>query len=472
MTVILDHARVCITAPAGTGKTHLIIETLRKYTGSKPLLILTHTNAGVHVLRRRLSESSVPKSRFQVQTIDGFALLLVRTFPMRAGYQINELDISYPAVRAAAANVLAEQHIDSILKANFARVIVDEYQDCDITQHGIVVALAELIPTAVLGDPLQRIFGFKGSELPAWDSVQATFVAQEALHEPQRWMRAGNEELGQWLLSIRPMLQTCSPIDLNGAPRNSVLHFQSSHEDGYRQMTSEMMSLRGKTLVIGDSTNDKVRHELARRFPGASIVEPVDLKCLMNFACSIDTCLAHGETAELPIEHVVAEFATSLMTGVNKKPLLKRLDTIRGKKNTKSPTHVEAAGLKLIEAPSYAAVKDFLEVLRGQHGARLFRPSLLRLAIQSLQMASQGRAPTLFVAAKESRERNRHFLSGLPIISIGSTLLLKGLEAENAAIVNADKMSAENLYVALTRGSRKVLVRSRERTLVPLPPRY
>lgn len=472
MTVILDHARVCITAPAGTGKTHLITETLRKYTGSKPLLILTHTNAGIQVLRRRLSESGVPNSRFQIQTIDGFALLLVRTFPVRASYQINELDISYPAVRAAALKILAEHHIDSVLRANFARVIVDEYQDCDITQHCIVATLAELIPTAVLGDPLQRIFGFKGNELPGWDNVQEAFVAQEALHEPHRWMRAGNEDLGRWLLSIRTMLQAGLPIDLDEAPSGSVFHFQRNKEVGFREMTSQVMSLQGKTLVIGDSTSDIVRHELARRFPGASVVEPVELKCMMNFACAVDACLSHNVGSALPIEHVVVEFARSLMTGVSKKPLLKRLDTIKVKRNTKPPTFIEAVGLRLAEAPSYKAVEDLLDALRGQHGARLFRPSLLRLTMQSLRMVSQGMAPTLFVAAKESRERNRHFSSGLSDISIGSTLLLKGLEAENVAIVNADKTSAENLYVALTRGSKKVLVRSTEKKLLPVQARH
>lgn len=472
MTIILDHSRLCVTAPAGTGKTHLITETLREYTGAKPLLVLTHTNAGIHVLRRRLSESSVPSSRFQIQTIDGFALLLVRTFPTRAGYRINEVDISYPAVRAAAFKLLAEHHIDSVLKANFARVIVDEYQDCDITQHCIVATLAELIPTAVLGDPLQRIFGFKGNELPGWDNVQEAFVVQEALHEPHRWMRAGNEDLGQWLLSIRTALKAGGPIDLDEAPRGSVLHFQSSKEEGYRQMTSQVMSLNGKTLVIGDSTSNKVRHELARRFPGASIVEPVELNCLMNFACAVDACLSSAMNSAQPVEHVVLEFAANLMTGVGTKPLLKRLESIKAKRNNKPPTYVEAVTLRLTEVPSYNAVKDLLEALRGQQGARLFRPSLLRLAMQSLRMASQGIVATLLIAAKEIRERNRHFSSSLPDVSVGSTLLLKGLEAENVAIVNADKTSAENLYVALTRGSKKVLVRSTGRTLIPLQTRY
>ena len=45
-----------VTAPAGCGKTHLIAETLLRHSGPKPILVLTHTNAGVAALRGRLSK--------------------------------------------------------------------------------------------------------------------------------------------------------------------------------------------------------------------------------------------------------------------------------------------------------------------------------------------------------------------------------------------------------------------------------
>ena len=36
-----------VTAPAGCGKTHLIALALDRHQGLKPILVLTHTNAGV-----------------------------------------------------------------------------------------------------------------------------------------------------------------------------------------------------------------------------------------------------------------------------------------------------------------------------------------------------------------------------------------------------------------------------------------
>lgn len=46
--------RGTVTAPAGCGKTQLIADALTRHSGSKPILVLTHTNAGVAALRERL----------------------------------------------------------------------------------------------------------------------------------------------------------------------------------------------------------------------------------------------------------------------------------------------------------------------------------------------------------------------------------------------------------------------------------
>jgi hypothetical protein len=50
---------------------------------------------------------------------------------------------------------------------------------------------------------------------------------------------------------------------------------------------------------------------------------------------------------------------------------------------------------------------------------------------------------------------------------VGSTLLLKGLEADISVVLNAGALNARNLYVAMTRGSRRVLVCSPSPILNP-----
>jgi DNA helicase IV len=47
------------------------------------------------------------------------------------------------------------------------------------------------------------------------------------------------------------------------------------------------------------------------------------------------------------------------------------------------------------------------------------------------------------------------------------TLLLKGLEAEVAVVLNAGNLDARNLYVAMTRGSKALTVCSQTPILRP-----
>lgn len=53
----------------------------------------------------------------------------------------------------------------------------------------------------------------------------------------------------------------------------------------------------------------------------------------------------------------------------------------------------------------------------------------------------------------------------LPRRGVGSTLLLKGLEAQVCVVVEGDKLNAKNLYVAITRGSNRLVICSRNPVL-------
>jgi DNA helicase-2/ATP-dependent DNA helicase PcrA len=65
------------------------------------------------------------------------------------------------------------------------------------------------------------------------------------------------------------------------------------------------------------------------------------------------------------------------------------------------------------------------------------------------------------------REENRLIGRPLPRRAVGSTLLLKGLEADLAVVLNADGLNGRNLYVAITRGSRALTICSRSPILRP-----
>jgi hypothetical protein len=85
--------------------------------------------------------------------------------------------------------------VNNILAASYARLIVDEYQDCSVRQHSLVSWAAQVLPTCVLGDPMQAIFGFGSDPLASWDEVCAYFPLAGELSTPWRWINAGAEPL-------------------------------------------------------------------------------------------------------------------------------------------------------------------------------------------------------------------------------------------------------------------------------------
>jgi hypothetical protein len=192
--------------------------------------------------------------------------------------------------------------------------------------------------------------------------------------------------------------------------------------------------------------------------PGATSVEPVDLRDLVNFARQFDLASPNA------LRHI-AEFATSLMTGVGAANLLTRVETIRGGRARTPATPVEAAAVAFISAPSHRASVELLQSLADQPGARVYRPEVLRCCISALKAA--GGESGFVGAAIQARERNRHLGRPLGRRAVGSTLLLKGLEADIAVILEPERMNAQHLYVALTRGARRVVICSSTPLLVP-----
>jgi hypothetical protein len=158
--------------------------------GQKPILILTHTNAGVAALRGRLERAGVRPTAYRLLTIDGWGMRLVSMFPKRAGHDPSLLDLThpgtdYPNLRVAAARLLKAGHINDVVSASFARLIVDEYQDCSVRQHALVGFASNALPTSVLGDPMQAIFGFGQDDLAKWDeTVCKHFRWRENLGRP------------------------------------------------------------------------------------------------------------------------------------------------------------------------------------------------------------------------------------------------------------------------------------------------
>jgi len=457
-----------VTAPAGCGKTQLIADSLGLHVGPKPVLVLTHTNAGVTALRSRLQRAGVASSAYRVSTIDGFAMRLIAKFPRRSGHEprILELEnpnVDYPAIRSAAVNLLRNGHVSDPLRATYARLLVDEYQDCNDAQHAIVAWAAQTLPTCVLGDPMQAIFGFRGNRLVDWTAdVLPHFPAIGQLATPWRWRRAGTENFGNWLLQARTLLQAGQAIDLRGAPPE-VVWARLTPGDELRQRLAAAgtrpAARDDRVLVVGDARNVQGRLQLTSQTPGATSVETVDLRDLVQFARRF--ALADGAALRQ-----LAEFASSLMTGVGPATFLPRVETIRGGRARNAPTPAEAAAVTFVTVPTLPNAVSVLEALAAQHGARVYRPDVLHCCVSAMRTAAGGDGDFVS-AAVQARERNRHLGRPLGRRAVGSTLLLKGLEADVAVILHPELMNAQHLYVALTRGAKQVVICSDTPVLQP-----
>ncbi|MGJ7572940.1 UvrD-helicase domain-containing protein [Variovorax sp. RB2P76] len=461
-------ARGSVTAPAGCGKTQLIADTLAAHTGSKPILVLTHTNAGVAALRARMARAAIPSSAYRVSTIDGFAMRLAGKFPLRSGLPAQTLELAnpgqdYPAIREAAANLLQAGHINAPLRATYARLLVDEYQDCNAAQHRLVAWTAQTLPTCVLGDPMQAIFGFGGNRLVNWQvDVEAQFPSVGILQTPWRWRLAGAEELGQWLLNARALLQAGQPVDLQGAPAEvQWVQLAAATAEEQRRAAARMRGRNAQdtVLIIGDAMNVRGRYQLTSQTPGATVVERVDLVEFIQFARAFDPAGAN------PLGQVV-EFAASLMTGVGAAGLMERVRVLQHGRPRNPPTPIEAAALAFAQGPSVAEASRLLQAFARQQGTHVYRPEVLRCCQAAMQVAARGTG-TFHAAALQARERQRHMSRPVSRRSVGSTLLLKGLEADVAVVLEPQAMTAAHLYVALTRGARQLVVCSPISILTP-----
>lgn len=456
-----------VVAPAGCGKTDCIADVVKTAGGPAKCLVLTHTLAGVDSLRQRLKYKNVSLHRTDLETIAGWSLRFAAAFPQRSGLPTREpRGDEWPAVYTAATQLVRGGFVTGVLKASYQRVLVDEYQDCTIEQHALILALSRLLPTCIFGDPLQAIFGFRDEQLADWKAVTVDFPRIGALKEPWRWKRVKNDKLGCWLIGIRNQLEQFNRVDLAAAPRcvSRVIPQSLAKQDLLKANISAggSVKLRGDEtlIVIGDKASELIRGSLAAKLK-CSAIEPVACQTLASFLEYIEACAGRDRLA------LVLNFAAGAMSGLAKATFERRVIRIAaGWKPRKPLTEAERAALDLLASNELAHVLSLLERLRRQSGVVAFRRELLSAVQNTLRLVVRGEHATLSEAAWHVQNKMRHAGRRLARRSVGSTLLVKGLQFDHAIIVAPEKLSRNDLYVALTRASRTVTVVSATPTLI------
>lgn len=463
-----------VVAPAGFGKTHLIAASTARSAGRQ--LILTHTYAGVNALRRKMRILGVSDGLYRIDTIASWALRLSLSYSGTSGWADERPadNESWNAVYEASARLLDHAFIRRIVRASYDGLYVDEYQDCSIAQHRIVLKLARDLPCRILGDPLQGIFDFEGQNPIDWTrDVEEPFQRLGTLDVPHRWIQAGAGDLGEWLRNARTRLEQGQPIDLN-VNRPAAVTFTRANAEPQALMQSQGNACRyfqcdrAHTVIAIHKGSQEYKakcHTLSRNLGGRfSSIEEVEGKELFSFIRKVE----RARTDSARLMEVVA-FAKRCMTAVEQNL---PVGTVRGEEvniraNTRNPDVARAANAYLA-APGSAAMNGFLLGLKQSAGVEVVRADLFYRALGVLNKHVLHPELSLAEAAEKYHGEFRH--KGRPVGRrrlIGTTLLVKGLEFDHAIVLDAASLSKKELYVALTRGARSLTIVSTNPVLNP-----
>jgi UvrD/REP helicase N-terminal domain len=448
---LLDVWRGVVIAPAGCGKTQFLVGSVKANPAGR-VLVLTHTRAGVAAIRARLLKAEVPQQSFRVATLDAWSAWLALRFPKTSGFVPTGTAADYASGRDAATALIREPSFQRLLASTYARLLVDEYQDCGNGQHTMVLALAEAIPTLVLGDPMQRIFTFGPDGLPTWDSAVAAFGQSWDLSRPWRWENAGEGAFGAWILEQRQRLLAGGSVDFSAAPPNVRWIARPQADDTYTAIQFDAVPRKtGETVIVINSSRDREgRHRIARHGYGLSVVERADLPELMSWAARLDSAVSTTRSWQ------VTQFAHDVMTGIDRTAISHRLNSIRNSAVLGPRSDEDRALLSLETSLGGEGIVATLQLLARPRERVLFRHELFEAMCQTANMATGSRS--LMAAALKVVEQRAAEGRILPRRAVGSTLLLKGLEADHAVVFDADTMARADIYVAISRASRALTV--------------
>lgn len=463
-----------VVAPAGYGKTYLIAEATARSAGRQ--LILTHTYAGVNALRRKMRTLGVSDKLYRIDTIASWALRLSLSYSSTSGWTEERPanNERWAALYEASAAMLDQEFIRRIVLASYDGLYVDEYQDCSIAQHGIILKLARDLPCRILGDPLQGIFDFAGQNPVDWArDIEEHFEHLGALDVPHRWIQAGAEDLGVWLRSVRTRLEQGQPIDLN-ADRPAAVTFTQANAAPDELLRSQGNACRyfqcepAHTVIAIHKGSQEYKakcHKLSRNLGGRfSSIEEVEGKDLFSFIRKLE----RARTDSNRLKEVV-ELAKKCMTGVgqNLPAGTARGEHVNIRANTRNRKAASKANAYLA-TPGSNTMANFLLTLKNTEDIKIVRADLFYRALGVLDKHMLHPELSLAEAAEKYHSEFRH--KGRPVGRrrlIGTTLLVKGLEFDHAIVLDAASLSKKELYVALTRGARTLRIISTSSELNP-----
>lgn len=503
----VDSDKALLIAPAGYGKTHTIVECLRYTTGRQ--LILTHTHAGVSSIKEKIMDAKISRERYSIETISSFSQKYLKAFYM--GTDTPEQDVKdkndptkdyHSFVIRKTGTLLLSPIIKQIIMTTYSGLFVDEYQDCTKSQHNLIMEMAKIMPTRVLGDPLQGIFDFNGEAVNLKSDLQ-DFQRFPDLDTPHRWFKEGNNSsLGVLIKEFRDPLKNGETI--NVSTRSDCCFYVINVEEGdfenpksnYREKISSLIlnkkenaSFESLLIIVPEYTDvengrtirkgkitDRVKI-LSKIDYTKSVVllEAIDDGKFYSLAKKVDHFINSVEAAKKPIKNLhkilsdlfyISSPANRKNIGLNdwvSKPIKNRngdyyIKTKQSEMGALSKRLNEMVN-QLIAMPSKKGMFALLLFIKNDLKIKIqLRKELLSSLIKVLDNSLNDDV-TVFEAMKAHKNIVRRVGRKVKGKCIGTTLLTKGLEFDTVAILDAHKFECpKHLYVALTRCCKNLVI--------------
>lgn len=479
----LDSKRAFLIAPAGYGKTHTIVSCVKKLSCEKPILILTHTHAGVAALKAKMSKQGVERDRYRIDTISSFIQRYVLSFYKQSEIGPQEDSRNYfPNVLDKSIILFQKPTIKRIFIESYSHLFVDEYQDCTKRQHELIEIFATYIPTHLFGDPLQGIFDFEGNPSVKFPDDFRNFCPFYFLTTPYRWTVNGNSAaLGEKIKEYRELLEEGDSVRIESDIESNfevVCHPPITRENEqvilYKQLHDKIVSLDTESiLVIMPSFFEtgrirgliEERSNMLRRFDFEhqfNLVEAIDDRAYYQCAHNIDNLINEIITSSLNVDYIkikekLEEFSfdgQSLNVWFNSSGLISKRNTDEKVFSDKLKQYCDC----FFQEPSVQNFQKLLLFFYQSNRRNLKRPDLARQILKSLEYAVENNTSVYdaMVKTKNHIRRNGRKIYGK---CFGTTLLTKGLEFDAVILLYADKIEDKrNFYVAISRACKNLVV--------------
>ena len=234
----------------------------------------------------------------------------------------------------------------------------------------------------------------------------------------------------------------------------------------YNKKIWELLNEDSLLIIHPESgKNISVRKNIIKVFKNQLyLVEAIDEKDFYKFSKNFDNSTPANIYSNIIYNFICEVFNKGeIKKWFNRSALINRRD----KKDRKIIEPIKRNFDELKKNFSFKLVAHILKQIKNLPNIKCYRKELFNDICKALE-ESENNHTSVYESMKKIKNRKRRMGRKIKGKCIATTLLIKGLEFDTVAILNAHKFKdPKNLYVALTRASRKLVIFTNNNILSP-----